>query len=147
MHRCNYLYYNKVRKIVEFYEDKKRNKDLVLYHCTSGYPIPFEDARLLEIAKLTNDYGTRVKEIGFSGHHLGIAIDISAYTLGASWIERHFTLDRTWKGTDHAASLEPDGIRKLKRDLIATEKALQFRGEGFLEIEKDQAKKLRWDRT
>ena len=47
-------------------------------------------------------------EIGFSGHHLGIAIDIAAYTLGASTIERHYTLDRTWKGTDHAASLEPE---------------------------------------
>jgi len=50
-------------------------------------------------------YGSIVKDIGFSGHHLGIALDSVAYSLGANYIERHFTLDRTWKGTDHAASL------------------------------------------
>ena len=66
----------------------------------------------------------RVKAIGFSGHHLGIAVDVAAYTLGAEWIERHFTLDRTWKGTDHSASLEPTGLRKLSRDLKAAHKAL-----------------------
>lgn len=54
-------------------------------------------------------YSHRVKHLGFSGHHLGIAIDVAAYTLGATWNERHFTKDRTWKGTDHAASLEPAG--------------------------------------
>jgi len=48
--------------------------------------------------------------IGFSGHHLGIAIDVAAYAMGATWNERHFTKDRTWKGTDHAASLEPTGL-------------------------------------
>ena len=53
--------------------------------------------------------------IAFSGHHLGISIDIASYLLGANFIERHFTLDRTWKGTDHAASLEPRFI-KLCRD-------------------------------
>ena len=58
----------------------------------------------------------------FSGHHLGIGIDVAAYTLGANIIERHFTLNRTWKGTDHAASLEPDGLRKLIRELNNTHK-------------------------
>ena len=59
-----------------------------------------------------------------SGHHLGIAIDILAYALGANYIERHFTLDRTWKGTDHAASLEPTGLTKLIRDLNNTYKTM-----------------------
>jgi len=136
-----------VEQIVQFYEEKGRAKDVVLYHCTSGYPVPFEETRLLEIAKFKELYGKRVKAIGFSGHHKGIAIDIAAYTLGAKWIERHFTLDRTWKGTDHAASLEPDGLRKLKRDLIATYKSLKFKPDNLLEIEKVQAKKLRWDRN
>ena len=68
-----------------------------------------------------------MKEIGFSGHHLGISIDVSAYTLGARWIERHFTKDRTWKGTDHAASLEPEGLRKLVRNLNNSYKALQYK--------------------
>jgi N-acetylneuraminate synthase len=71
---------------------------------------------------------------------------VSAYTLGAEWIERHFTLDRTWKGTDHAASLEPDGLRRLKRDLMAVHEALRFKDVDLLDVEKVQAKKLRWDR-
>ena len=87
-----------------------------------------------------------MKSIGFSGHHKGIAIDVTVYTLGATWIERHFILYRTWKGRDHAASLEPDGLRKLKRDLDAAFEALKFKDVDFLEVEKKQAKKLRWDR-
>lgn len=135
-----------VEEIVKFYEKNYKNNDLVLYHCTSGYPVPFKDTRMLEVGKFKELYGKRVKAIGFSGHHLGIAIDIAAYTLGAEWNERHFTLDRTWKGTDHAASLEPDGLRRLKRDLIATYKALKFKPDELLDIEKVQANKLRWDR-
>jgi N-acetylneuraminate synthase len=131
-------------KIVQLFENKKRNKDLVIYSCTSGYPVPFEDICIFEITRLNEKFGTRVKEIGFSGHHLGIAVDIAAYTLGASIIERHYTLDRTWKGTDHAASLEPDGIRRLKRDLEVTHKAATFKKEEILEIEKIQRKKLKY---
>lgn len=121
-----------------------RSKDLVIYSCTSGYPVPFEDVCLLEIKRLKETYGSIVKEIGFSGHHLGIAIDIAAYTLGANVIERHYTLDRTWKGTDHAASLEPDGLRRLVRDLNAAHKALNYKGAEILDIEKVQREKLKW---
>lgn len=131
-------------KIVELFEKKGRGKDLILYACTSGYPVPFEDVCLLEITKLKEKYGHRVKQIGFSGHHLGIAIDVAAYTLGAGMIERHYTLDRTWKGTDHAASLEPEGMRRLKRDLEATYKALTFKDEELLDIEKVQREKLKY---
>jgi len=131
-------------QIVELFEAKGRNKDLVIYSCTSGYPVPFEDISLLEIVRIKEKFGDRVKEIGFSGHHLGIAVDIAAYTLGASTIERHYTLDRTWKGTDHAASLEPDGIRRLKRDLGATYKALTYKKEEILDIEKVQRDKLKY---
>ena len=135
---------NELDNIVKFFIDKKRNKDLILYICTSGYPVPFEDLCLLEINKLKDKYGNIVDEIGFSGHHLGIAADIAAYTLGATWIERHFTLDRTWKGTDHAASLEPDGLRRLVRDLKAIKKALTFKKNDILEIEKFQRNKLKF---
>lgn len=131
-------------ELIRLFEKKGRNKDLVLYSCTSGYPVPFEDICLLEIKRLKELYGHRVKEIGFSGHHLGIAVDIAAYTLGATTIERHYTLDRTWKGTDHAASLEPDGIRRLKRDLDATYKALTYKKEELLDIEKVQREKLKY---
>lgn len=135
---------NELDNIVKFFIDKKRNKDLILYSCTSGYPVPFEDLCLLEIKKLKDKYGNIVEEIGFSGHHLGIAVDIAAYTLGAAWIERHFTLDRTWKGTDHAASLEPDGLRRLVRDLKATKKVLTFKKDDILGIEKIQRDKLKF---
>ena len=99
---------------------------------------------MLEIIRIKEKFEDRVKDIGFSGHHLGIAIDVAAYTLGATWIERHFTLDRTWKGTDHSASLEPTGLRKLVRDLKATHKALRFKKSDILEIEKLQRDKLKY---
>jgi len=134
-------------EIVSFLQERNRNKDLVLYHCISGYPIKFEDACLLEIKNLSEQYTNIVKAVGFSGHHLGIAIDIAAYTLGAQYIERHFTLDRTWKGTDHAASLEPDGMRKLVRNLNAAYTSLQNKAKDLLDIEIDQKKKLRWNRN
>ena len=130
--------------IIELFENHNRSKDLVIYSCTSGYPVPFEDVALLEITRLKEKFGSKVKEIGFSGHHLGIAIDIAAYTLGATTIERHYTLDRTWKGTDHAASLEPSGIKKLKRDLESTYKALSYKSEEILDIEKVQRDKLKF---
>jgi len=132
-----------IEDLVVFFEKKDRAKDVVLYHCISGYPVPFEDVCLLEIQRMKKNYGNRVKEIGFSGHHLGIAIDVAAYTLGATTIERHFTLDRTWKGTDHAASLEPNGLRKLKRDILAVEKALRFQEVDILPIEQVQRDKLK----
>lgn len=131
------------RQIVQFFKEQKRLKDLILYHCTSGYPIAFEDICLLEINRLIKTYGKQVKSIGFSGHHLGIAADIAAITLGAEYIERHFTLDRTWKGTDHAASLEPDGLRRLARDINNVHKALTLKPKEILDIEVEQRKKLK----
>ncbi len=130
-------------RIIRLFEEKKRNKDLIIYSCSSGYPVPFEDIALYEITYLIEKYKHRVKSIGFSGHHLGIAVDIGAFTLGAEWIERHFTLDRTWKGTDHAASLEPDGMRRLARDIKAVSKALKYKEEEILDIEKEQRNKLK----
>lgn len=133
-----------IYNLIEFFERKQRNKDLILYSCTSGYPVPFKDVCLNEIIKLKNNYGSRVKEIGFSGHHLGIAIDNAAVAFGATWVERHFTLDRTWKGTDHSASLEPDGLRKLVRDLNATEECLSLKSNDVLAIEQVQRDKLKY---
>ncbi len=130
--------------IVSLFEKNKRNNDLIIYSCTSGYPVPFKDVCLLEINRIKKEYGQRVKSIGFSGHHLGIAVDIAAYTLGATYIERHYTLDRTFKGTDHAASLEPDGIRKLVRNLNATHEALNYKSEEILPIEEVQRNKLKY---
>lgn len=134
---------NEIEGLVSLFKKNKRNKDLVLYNCTSGYPVPFEDVCLLDINLLIEKYKDEIKDIGFSGHHLGIAVDVAAYTLGANIIERHYTIDRTWKGTDHAASLEPMGLRKLSRDLNAVHKALSFKHRDILPIEQVQRDKLK----
>ncbi|HYH02374.1 MAG TPA: N-acetylneuraminate synthase family protein, partial [Bacillota bacterium] len=133
-------------EIVAFFVKHGRNRDLVIYSCTSGYPVAFEDICLLEISRLCQKFGDNIKSIGFSGHHLGFAADIAALTLGATCFERHFTLDRTWKGTDHAASLEPDGMRRLARDLRNVSKALTYKKEEILDVEKAQRKKLKRER-
>merc|ERR1712039_383242 len=135
-----------IEKIVAFWEQGKGNakERVVLYNCTSGYPVPFEDVCLLDIRLLQQKYQHRVKAIGFSGHHLGIAIDVGAYALGAEWVERHFTKDRTWKGTDHAASLEPAGLEKLCRDLSAMYTSLTYKKEDILDLEKQMRAKLKW---
>ncbi len=130
--------------LISLFEIEDQAKRLVLYACTSGYPVSFEDVCMLEISRIKDNYLDKVRDIGFSGHHLGISIDIGAYVLGASWIERHFTLDRTWKGTDHSASLEPTGLRKLNRDLTATFKSLTYKNHHILEIEKEQRSKLKY---
>ncbi len=146
---------DEIEKVIAFYEKHGRAKDLVVYACTSGYPVAFEDLCLMEINTLQEKYGDRVKSIGFSGHHLGIAADVAAMAIGAAgyerfgkgkfeYIERHFTLDRTWKGTDHAASLEPDGLRRMCRDLRNVAKALEFKKSDLLDVEKVQRDKLKW---
>ena len=131
-------------KIVQLFEANGRAKDLVIFDCTSGYPVPYQDICLLEIRRLMEKYSSRVKSIGFSGHHLGIAVDVAAYTLGAHIIERHYTLDRTWKGTDHAASLEPYGIKSLVRDLNNVYESLTYKKEEILPIEQVQRDKLKY---
>lgn len=132
--------------LIELFRAEKRIGDVVIYACTSGYPIQPQDACLLEITRLKETYGGEVADIGYSGHHNGIALDVAAFTLGANIIERHFTLDRTWKGTDHAASLEPDGLRRLQRNLHYTSQALAAKPADILEIEKPQRSKLKWER-
>lgn len=130
-------------EIIDFFEKYHRCGDIVLYSCVSGYPVAFEDLSLKEIIRLKEKFGKRVKAIGFSGHHLGIAADIAALTYGATYFERHFTLDRTWKGTDHAASLEPTGMRKLVRDIRNVSKALTYKEKEILDVESVQRKKLK----
>ncbi len=134
---------DEIEDLVNLFKKHNRNKDLVLYNCTSGYPVPFQDVCLLDINLLLENYKDDVKHIGFSGHHLGIAVDVAAYTLGANIIERHYTIDRTWKGTDHAASLEPMGLRKLSRDVNAVHQALAYKSQDILPIEQVQRDKLK----
>lgn len=134
-----------IKKIFDLAKKYKANKRIIFYACTSDYPVEFENICLLEILYLKKKYKNKVKDIAFSGHHLGISPDISAYTLGTSIIERHFTLDRTWKGTDHAASLEPTGLAKLVRNLKSVYKSLKFKNHNILDCEILSRKKLKYN--
>jgi N-acetylneuraminate synthase len=135
---------DEVEEIISFFEVNNQAKSrLLIYSCTSGYPVPAEDVALLEINWLYENYGDRVNEIGFSGHHLGVNIDVAAYTLGARWIERHFTKDKSWKGTDHGASLEPNELKSLVIVLNEVHKALHYKDSEILSIEQVQRDKLK----
>jgi N-acetylneuraminate synthase len=125
-------------------QERGRLKNLVLYHSTSGYPVPPSDINLLEIRRLVKAYGDKVNAIGFSAHYTGIGLDGPSFVLGARYIERHFTLDRAWKGTDHAASLEPDGLRRVVKDVTSVAEALRYKETEILEIEKPHLEKMKF---
>ena len=91
------------------------NKQLAILQCTAGYPPKFEELNLKVIETYRKEFPDCV--VGYSGHDSGIAMALASYMLGARVIEKHFTLNRAWKGTDHAFSLEPQGMRKMIRDL------------------------------
>jgi len=91
------------------------NTPLCVMQCTSGYPPQFNELNLSVIETFRERYPQAT--IGYSGHDSGIAMGLISYVLGARIIEKHFTLNRAMKGTDHAFSLEPDGLRKMVRDL------------------------------
>jgi N-acetylneuraminate synthase/sialic acid synthase len=91
------------------------NKNLAILQCTAGYPPKFEELNLKVIETLRTEYPDTV--IGYSGHDSGIAMALVSYVLGARVIEKHFTLNRAMKGTDHSFSLEPAGMHKLVRDI------------------------------
>jgi N-acetylneuraminate synthase/sialic acid synthase len=98
------------------------NPQLAILQCTAGYPAAFEELDLRVIATYRERFPQAV--IGFSSHDNGIAMPVAAYMLGARIVEKHFTLNRAMKGTDHAFSLEPVGLRKMVRDLDRTYKAM-----------------------
>lgn len=114
-------------------------RQFIPYACTSKYPCEMQETYLGEIPYLL----TRFQEVGFSGHHQGIAVDLAAECLGARYIERHFTLDRSLKGTDQSASLAPDGLRKLVRDLDAIALAWQPKPGHLPTCEIEPRKKLK----
>ena len=91
------------------------NPQLCILQCTAGYPAAFEELNLRVITTFRERFPQTV--VGLSSHDNGIAMALAAYMLGARVIEKHFTLNHTWKGTDHAFSLEPIGFQKMVRDL------------------------------
>lgn len=131
-------------QIFELFKRYDNLSNLTLMACTSGYPIANEEACLLEIIRLKEKFGGLVKRIGISGHYTNSALDIAAYVLGAEVIERHFTFDKTWKGTDHSASMIPDEVVKLMADLDAVSKALKYKETALLPVEEVQHKKLKY---
>jgi sialic acid synthase len=105
------------------------NPQLAILQCTAGYPAAFDELDLSVIATYRREFPGAV--VGFSSHDNGIAMPVAAYMLGARVVEKHFTLNRAMKGTDHAFSLEPVGLRKMVRDLERTHRAM---GDGTKKI-------------
>ncbi len=114
---------------------------LLIAHSTSAYPCPLEELNLKMILTLRQQFPG--VPIGYSGHETGLATTTAATSLGASFIERHFTLDRAMWGSDQSASIEPTGMRRLVKDIRAIEKAM---GDGRKQVyasEMGAMKKLR----
>ena len=119
---------------------KKINNNIAILQCTSTYPARFNEIHLNVIKTYKKEFPEAI--IGYSGHELGIAIPTVSVALGARIVERHFTLDRTMKGGDHAASLEPTGFQKMVRDIRHIEDALGSSEKKIQESEKPIFKKL-----
>ncbi|MBP5331757.1 MAG: N-acetylneuraminate synthase family protein [Lachnospiraceae bacterium] len=111
-----------------------------LMHCNSTYPMPVEDANLKLISVLREKYGCKV---GYSGHESGTLISTLAVALGATSVERHITLDRTMYGSDQKASMEPDELFKMVKDIRLTEVVLGDGIKKLSEAEEATKKKLR----
>ena len=92
-----------------------------LLHCNTEYPTPYEDVNLRAMTTLKNEFGC---EIGYSDHTQGIEVPLAAVALGATIIEKHFTLDRNMEGPDHKASLEPDELKQMIASIRIVEQAM-----------------------
>ena len=124
--------YEELKRLIR---EKNKMSSTVFYWCTSAYPCLPKNLYLNEIPNLIKDIGDEALAIGFSGHHDGIAMDLIARTYGATYFERHFTLDHNWKGTDHKASLIKDGLTRLVRDLRSADQALREKPSDITEEE------------
>lgn len=116
------------------------DRDLVLLHACSAYPAYYDELNLRMIPALRERYGVPV---GYSGHETGIPSSVAAVVLGACCVERHITIDRALWGSDHAASLEPNGITRLVRDIRLVEQALGDGVKRIVEREYPVMQKLR----
>jgi N-acetylneuraminate synthase len=97
------------------------NRQVILLHCTTAYPAPNEQINLRAMLTLKNAFGLNV---GLSDHSMGIEVSLAAVALGATVIEKHFTLDRNQPGPDHRASLEPDELHALVQGVSKVQAAL-----------------------
>ena len=119
--------------------------NLLIAHSTSAYPCPPQELNLRMIQTLQAQYPHT--PIGYSGHETGLGTTVTAVALGASFVERHFTLDRALWGSDHAASVEPGGLAKMVRDIRDTEASLGDGVKVVYESEKEPLRRLRREVT
>ncbi|XHR96756.1 N-acetylneuraminate synthase family protein [Mucilaginibacter sp. UC70_90] len=117
------------------------NYPLFIAHSTSAYPCPPQELNLKMIQTLENKYPGI--PIGYSGHETGLATTVGAVAMGATFVERHFTLDRAMWGSDHAASVEPQGLQRLVRDIRDVETAAGDGEKRVYESELAPMKRLR----
>lgn len=96
-------------------------KDITLLHCNTQYPTPYGDVNLRAMLALKDKFHT---EVGYSDHTLGIEVAIAATAMGATVIEKHFTLNRGMEGPDHKASLEPDELKRMIQSIRNIERAM-----------------------
>jgi N-acetylneuraminate synthase/sialic acid synthase len=118
----------------------KSNKKLTLLHCTAAYPAPIEDMNLKVISTYKKEFPNLT--IGLSDHENGIDASVVAYMLGARVFEKHFTLDRASKGTDHSFSLEPIGLAKFVRNLRRVDIMIGSGEKKLLDSEKKPLNKM-----
>jgi N,N'-diacetyllegionaminate synthase len=110
--------------------------DITILHCNTEYPTPMRDVNLKAILSLRDEFGVKV---GYSDHTLGIEVSIAAVALGATVIEKHFTLDKKMAGPDHQASIEPDGLKVLVNAIRNIEKAM---GDGVKKTTESEKKNI-----
>ena len=110
--------------------------DIIVLHCNTQYPTPMEDVNLRAMLSMEKKLGVKV---GYSDHTLGIEVPIAAVALGATVIEKHFTLDRSMNGPDHAASLEPDELKQMVKSIRNIEKA---KGDGVKKPSNSEEKNI-----
>lgn len=127
-----------VRAAVEaLYKNGLSKDNLILLHCNTEYPTPFEDVNLKAMDALREEFGV---EVGYSDHTKGIEVPIGAVALGATVIEKHFTLDRNLEGPDHKASLEPDELKAMVSAIRNIEKAVG--GDGTKHVSESERKNI-----
>ena len=126
-----------VRAAVDaLYKNGLSKENLTLLHCNTEYPTPFEDVNLRAMDALRKEFGV---EVGYSDHTKGIEVPIAAVALGATVIEKHFTLDRNMEGPDHKASLEPDELKAMVTAIRHIEQAL---GDGYKKISNSERRNI-----
>lgn len=124
------------KALVPFRKEGYSSEDMVLLHCTTQYPTPMEDVNLMAMKTVADSFGV---PSGYSDHTMGIEIPIAAATLGASVIEKHFTLDRNMDGPDHKASLEPEELAAMVKAIENINKAM---GNGVKEVKESERQNI-----